>query len=186
MSEIHQILETFVKRWLEHQRANGINLDIDYDTQWPSPCYIGSDRLADGDPCSWQPVAQDSHTMFERLGTALETQIHPDIVAYYSCFWSEHLRATCNNGELELLQLWNEEDLERLRSNLVGHAMSKQKQRQPLSLFFALTLPDEGMLCIDNDSGEVWYELPGKKPIRKIADSLSDFLKTLSPADHQS
>jgi SecY interacting protein Syd len=173
-------LDLFVNRWYEHHRyANSDLLSTQYDSQWPSLCYIDSKTLADGASCQWEPIQQSAQDMFLRLGEALETEIHPSINAFYSRYWSNHLSAYCSEGELELLQAWNQEDMERLRSNLLGHALDKKKRKQRLSFFFAITSPDVGMLCINNDNGEVWYETPGKKPIRKIADSLPQFLDSL-------
>ncbi|WP_458576382.1 SecY-interacting protein Syd [Aliamphritea spongicola] len=36
-------------------------------------------------------------------------------------------------------------------------------------------------MSVDNHTGEVWLELPGRPAIRKIAGSLSEFLTTLTP-----
>jgi len=152
-----------------------------FDSQWPSACYL--QEANDGDPVGWRPVKQaEASDMFERLGEALEQQIHPDIVTFYSRYWSDPLPASCEEGELSLLQVWNAEDMERLRSNLVGHALAKRKQRQPLTLFFATTEPDGNyFLSIENESGTIWLEQPGKKPIRQLADSLAAFIDRLKP-----
>ncbi|MEH6443023.1 MAG: SecY-interacting protein [Oceanospirillaceae bacterium] len=173
-------LDQFVSRWYEyHRNTNSDLLKTQYDSQWPSLCYIDSKELTDGAPCLWKPIQQSTQDMFARLSEALETDIHPSINTFYSRYWSNHLSARCSEGELELLQAWNQEDMERLRSNLLGHALDKKKRKQTLSFFFAITSPDDGMLCINNNNGEVWYEMPGKKPIRKIADSLAQFVDGL-------
>jgi SecY interacting protein Syd len=92
------------------------------------------------------------------------------------------LPATSDWGDLSLLFVWSEKDCERLRGNLVGHLLTKQKQKQPATLFFACTEPDgEKFISIDNQTGEVWLEQPGKKPIMKLADSLDVFLGKLTP-----
>lgn len=182
-SNLDQVLNKFIDSWCLHQRQHCQQpLSIEYDSQWLSDCYIDSDPLEDGEQCQWQPIKQQHQDMFSRLADALNEKIHPDIVTFYSSYWSAHLAATSDEGDLELLQVWNQEDMERLRSNLLGHALAKRKLKQPLSFFVALTYPDEGMLCVHNDSGEVWYEMPGKKPIRKIADSLTEFLSRIKPA----
>ncbi|MBY4677977.1 SecY-interacting protein [Marinobacterium arenosum] len=154
-----------------------------YDNDWPSACYLH--QADDGQPVPWRPVRRDdSEDMFARLAAALEQPIHPDLVAYYCRYWSDPLPAQCPDGELSLLQVWNPDDMERLRGNLIGHALAKRKQRQPLTLFFATTEPDGNyFLSIDNQSGEVWLEQPGKKPLRKLADSLADFLATVEPME---
>jgi len=95
--------------------------------------------------------------MFERLSDALEIKVHPDLISYFSSYWSNHIPATSKDGDLELLQVWNQDDMERLRSNLLGHALDKKKRKHELSFFFAVTTSEDGMLCINNNSGEIWF-----------------------------
>ncbi|SEF69846.1 SecY-interacting protein [Marinobacterium lutimaris] len=151
-----------------------------YDPEWPSPCILTEDPV-EGSSVRWKPVLQDpTSDMFTRLSEALELEIHPDIVTWYTRCWSDHLQASHPEGELTLLFCWNEEDMERLRANLLGHIMAKQKQRQPLSLFFACTDGDEFM-TLNNEDGSIWLERPGKKPLRQLASSLQAFLEQLTP-----
>lgn len=177
-TSVSNALELFISQWMQSKQDSAL---IDYDPSWPSECYIAP-LPSEGSPCHWQPVKRQTHSdMFKRLSQALEIYIHPDLEAYYTTFFSNHMEASAPQGELTLLQVWNEEDLERLRGNLIGHALSKVKQKQPLSFFFAVTEPDDGILSIRNDDGCIWLEYPGKKPVKKIADNLSDFLHTLKP-----
>ena len=119
--------------------------------------------------------------MFKRLEEALGYSIHPDVIAWYSRYWSDPLPASCSEGDLNLLFLWNEQDTERLRSNLIGHLLNKQKLKHKPTLFFACTEPDgEMFLSVDNESGEVWLEQPGKQPQRKLANSLTEFISGLT------
>lgn len=177
--QISDALENFVKKWLLYN-SNPLP-SVVFDPEWPSLC-LDAKNPQPGDILNWQPVKQTSFSdMFNRLGNALETEIHPALVQYYSHFWSDHLNAQAPQGELILLQVWNEEDVERLRCNLIGHAMLKAKQKQPLTFFFACTEPDDGMLSLRNDDGSIWLEYPGKKPVKPIADNLYDFIKKLTP-----
>jgi len=154
---------------------------IRFDSQWLSECY--AHQASDGDKVSWWPTQQTSpNDMFTRLEEALEEKIHQDIIDFYCRYWSDPLPATCSDGDLSLIQVWNNEDMERLRSNLVGHALSKRQQKRPLTFFIACPEPDEDyFISIDNFSGEVWLERPGKPPIRKLADNTAAFLDTLTP-----
>lgn len=175
---VSQALEDFVGQLIRMQPEPP---RIPWDSQWPSACYLNEAR--DGEPAGWRPVKQTRLSdMFERLGEALKQPIHPDIVAFYSTYWSDPLPASSKEGQLSLIQVWNDDDLERLRSNLIGHALAKQKQRQPLTLFFATTEPDgDYFLSVNNEDGSVWLEQPGKKPIRPLADSLAEFINRLTP-----
>lgn len=179
--QICSFLEHFFAQLQKLHHQDTTALTIEYDSQWPSQCYVYDNTPDDGDLCRWKSVKQDQQDMFDRLSDALDTQIHPDIIEYYTSYWSNHLPAATADGDLELIQVWNQQDMERLRANLLGQALDKRKRKLALSFFFAITTSEDGMLCLDNSSGEVWYEIPGKKPVRKIADSLNEFLQTLSP-----
>ncbi|WP_286238173.1 SecY-interacting protein [Neptuniibacter halophilus] len=175
---VHQALEQFVSRLKQLQPEAPL---IPYNSDWPSDCYLHT--VSAGTPVGWRPALQTQpQDMFQRLSEALEEDVHPDLVAFYTHFWSDPLPAHCSDGDLSLLQVWNPEDMERLRSNLIGHALSKRQQKRPLTFFFACPEPDENFfISLDNFSGEVWLEAPGKPPLRKLADNLSDFLNTLQP-----
>lgn len=171
-------LKQFIDTWqaLHHQLPTVID-----DPQWPSAC-LQADHTASPGTRYWRPVAQTTPTdMFARLAEALGVDLHRDIVEYYQSYWSDPLWARADEGDLQLLQVWNAADLERLRANLIGHALAKQRQRLPLTLFFALTEPDDGIISLLNDDGSIWLEYPGTPPQRQLADNLAQFLGRLSP-----
>lgn len=155
---------------------------VPWDSEWPSQCYL-TDTPQDGELTAWRPVKQQApQDMFERLSEALGLNIHPDVVTFYSRYWSDPLPAHSEEGQLSLLQLWNPADMERLRGNLIGHAVAKHKQKQPMTLFIATTEPDgEYFLSVNNEDGSVWLEQPGKKPLRQLASSLAELIDRLTP-----
>jgi SecY interacting protein Syd len=180
-SSTAQALDRFIDRALEHQlKTTGRLPQLPYDAQWPSDCYT---READpGQITQWRPVRQSSPSdLFERIGQALEQPIHPDFITFFSRYWSDPLPAYQNADRLSLLQLWNAPDGERLRSNLIGHALAKARKKQPLTLFFACTEPDDLFISLNNLDGTIWLEAPGKPPLRQIATTLADFLDSLQP-----
>ncbi|UTW13781.1 SecY-interacting protein [Marinobacterium rhizophilum] len=176
-----QALDRYMDRALEYQLAHAGRLPLlPFDAKWSSDCY--ATQAADDEPTPWRPVRQtEDSDLFERIGQALEQKIHPDIVTFYSRYWSDPLPARHLSNKLVLLQLWNPEDGERLRGNLLGHALMKARKKQPLTLFFASTEPEDMFISINNSDGTVWLEAPGKKPLRQIADSLAAFLDALEP-----
>ncbi|WP_299198042.1 SecY-interacting protein [uncultured Amphritea sp.] len=179
-------IDSFIQQALDLQLSQTGRLPLTiYDPEWLSECH---EPIAEpGQQTPWQPVLQSQndnacHDMLDRLEQALGYAIHPGIRTWYSRYWSDPLPATSDWGDLSLLFVWSEKDCERLRGNLVGHLLTKQKQKQPATLFFACTEPDgEKFISIDNQTGEVWLEQPGKKPIMKLADSLDVFLGKLTP-----
>ncbi|WP_106592007.1 SecY-interacting protein Syd [Marinobacterium halophilum] len=176
-----QALDSFMQQVDALHSASGWPR-LPYDPDWPSQCYQHTANA--GVEVSWHPVHNhDGTDMFDRLSTALGITIHPALATYFSRYWSDPLPARLPDGrEICLLQAWNPEDLERLRANLVGHALSKHKQKRPLTLFFATLEPDtDYFLSIDNQSGHIWLERPGKPPQEQLASSLGELLRNLTP-----
>jgi len=70
-----------------------------------------------------------------------------------------------------------------LVENLIGHAVACQQNRTPFSVFFACTEPESDLfLTINNTTGQVQLEAPGKAPLRVVSDSLQSFMDSLVPA----
>lgn len=178
MSAVDLALDRFI---LKLQQLHPEAPTLPYNSSWASSCYLT--QAQDGCSVGWRPALQQTRTdMFARLSTALNEKIHPDIVDYYCRYWSDPLPATCNDGDLSLIQVWNEDDMERLRGNLIGHALSKRQQKRPLTFFIGCAEPDEDyVISVDNFSGSVLLELPGKPPIRQLAKNLADFIDSLEP-----
>ena len=180
--DTHSALDRLIRSFEDHWEHTGYP-STPYDPEWPGPCY--RHEASPGQEVSWRPVLNTAGSdMFERLGDALETPVHPDISAYFCRYWSDPLLCRLDDGRtFSLLFAWNEADMERLRGNLIGHALSKRKQKRPLTLFFATLEPDtDYFLSLDNQDGSIWLERPGKPPEEKVEDSLSALLLRLTPA----
>ena len=149
-----------------------------FDPEWRSPC---EQHQSDGTTW-WRPVRQAEPVSFAGLENALELEIHPDIKAYYGHYWSGTLEANSEEGQVSLIQLWNDEDFERLIANLIGHALNKQRTRSGFTVFFATTDPEsELFLSIDNTSGSVLLEEPGRAPLKQVDTNINSFLARLTP-----
>ena len=171
-----QALSRFIDRTLELTGQG--HLSSPFDPGWRSPCELHQDRKF----TYWRPVPQSPPVRFDGLANALETGIHPDIVGYYSGYWSGTLEADSEEGRVSLIQLWNTDDFDRLIANLIGHALAKKRARLPFTVFFATTDADtEFFLSIDNETGKVWLEEPGSPPLREIDTGISAFLRRLTP-----
>ncbi|WP_020408226.1 SecY-interacting protein Syd [Hahella ganghwensis] len=128
----------------------------------------------------WHPTPQNNNHILDGLEQGLEASIHPDLKAYFGSFWSDGIDCRSPAGEIHLLQIWNEADLDILRQNLLGHAFMKMKKHQPLTLFFGVGQGEE-VLVIDNATGEVFAEIPGRRPHRRLAESLATFIRECTP-----
>lgn len=146
---------------------------LEKDEEWPSAC-ITAERDKEHD--YWQPVAMEASLSFANVEEALEITMHPDIVDYYTAIFSEPIPAKTEEGLLELLFAWNEEDFERLQRNIIGHVLMKKKLKQPITIFFAVTDHEDIILSLNNESGEIWAEKVGKLPHKKVANSMAEFL----------
>ncbi len=168
-------LDEFVSRYTQHHE----DLTIEYDPEWPSPCYTNSAQP--GELVKWQPVRQSENNDFRNVEEAMEIALNPQYCAYFTRYFSENLPAKAEQGNCELLQVWNQDDFERLQQNLIGHLLMKKRLKQPPTLFFALTDEDDFILTVDNETGKVMLEQVGKIPAKEIADDLVSFLSGLSP-----
>lgn len=151
-----------------------------YDPEWRSPCEInGPDARG---TILWKPLKRAETLDFSGLEKALELILHDDIKTYYSSFYSDTIEAKSEEGRVSLIQLWNDEDFIQLAENLVGHFLAKKKLNHPFTVFFATTEKDsEYFLSIDNETGSVLLEEPGKEPLQDVESSLAKFLNRLTP-----
>jgi len=182
MSDLNTVIDTFFAHYAKSFEA----LVTPHDPQWPSPCEVGDAWRDDqGDAwITWQPVPRHiTADDFVGLEAALEFPIHDDIKSHYGRYWSAHMEAQAPDGHVSLLYLWNQQDADRLRENLIGHAVACRHNRTPFSVFFACTEPNSDLfLTVNNESGAVQLEEPGKKPLRTVSASLAEFMEMLVPA----
>ncbi|WP_035387353.1 SecY-interacting protein [Ferrimonas senticii] len=130
----------------------------------------------------WQPLLENKPRIsFENVASALELQLHPSLNDFYGAGFGGALFFSSDFGDGELLQVWNEDDLQRLQQNLIGHLLMKQKLKQPATLFIGLLGQGEQMIVLDNQDGSVWLEVPGQLPQHQLAPTLHQFLDRLSP-----
>lgn len=175
---ISRLLDTFVACSL---KQTGSLPAIPYDETWLSPCLkLPVDSKPTGEAV-WQPCLRcASSPIPEGLQKAFDIEIHAAFTAYFSSYWSEGIVVDSPWGQLHLIQLWNEQDEQMLGENLIGHLMMQKKKRLSPTLFFACGLA-ESVICIDNSSGKIVMELPGKAPHKVLANSMPEFLQQLQP-----
>ena len=61
----------------------------------------------------------------------------------------------------------------------------KQKLKQEVTIFFALTDQEDFILTVANATGAVWVEQVGKVPHKKLADSLKSICDKLYFSSYQ-
>jgi SecY interacting protein Syd len=181
LKNVHATLDRLLQRYIDDVRqATGELPRQAYDPAWPSRCQAGEPD--ETGLIHWKPVKRDSVADFSGLERALEVEIHPDIKAFYASHWGSPMDFTASEGGLTLIQIWNDDDFDRLVENILGHAMAKQRIKAPLTIFFACTDEGEHILSVENSTGRVVLEEPGSPPIREVSPSLAAFLDRLDPA----
>jgi SecY interacting protein Syd len=162
---------------IAHQEKTGALPLVEFDEDWHSPCE--QERVDDN--VRWKPVQIEGNKTlsFDNVEQALNIKLHDDIKTYFTTIYSESIDTVCEEGALSLLFAWNEDDFSRLQENLIGHVLMKQKLKQEITLFFAVTDEEDIIISVLNENGEVWVERVGCKPHKKIANSLSEFIETL-------
>lgn len=173
-------LDRLMQRFVEHCLHESGSLPTqEHDPAWPSECLVDEPNT-DG-MVQWKPRERNVAADFSGLERALDVEIHPDLKAFYGSYWGGTMELEAEEGGLTLIQIWNEDDFDRLVENILGHAMAKQRVDAPLTVFIASADEGELMLSVDNESGRVVLEEPGSHPIREVSPSLAEFLDRLHP-----
>ena len=177
-------LDNFFKRFINTVEARTGELPVtEYDAQWLSSCQQGKPFMSEQMQHSihWQPFLRPDNpdkNDLAGLEKALEIRLHPDIRVFFSRYWSDHVDAVFQQGNLSLMFVWNEDDMQRLIENQLGHALNRIRNKQELTFFIACTDSDY-IISITNESGQVVLERPGYGLEKVLAVSLTDFLDEL-------
>jgi SecY interacting protein Syd len=193
MNAIYLALDALFTRYLNLVKAETKQLpSVTFDPPWPSPCDEKQDDQRGSDSKDkekdenkkhlsyWKPASRINHDLFDELEKALEISFREDFKQFYGSFWSNGICVEREDINFSLIQIWNEEDQEKLKENILGHAFARLKSKQPLTYFIGCTFGDD-VICIDHASGEIVLEKPGRKTHKVLAPSLEEFLLSLSP-----
>ena len=178
-NELSHSLIDFSQAYVDAYQVKHLHLPlVEMDEQFTSPCIQGKHSEQTE---LWQPLEIADELSFSNVEQGLELTLHPDICQYFTTIYSDAIHASCTDGKLTLLLPWCEQDFARLQENIIGHVLMKQKLKQAITIFFAVTDDEDTILSLHNDSGEIWVERIGREPHKKIADSMTQFIQTLSP-----
>lgn len=178
-TDVTKALDNFVAKYTQQHNDEGKPMTVQFDSDWISPCHQAD--AEEGEWVAWQPARQAQEHDFTAFEDALEIQLHPDLIEYFSYYWSDNLNASAKQGNLQLLLPWNLDDFERLQQNLIGHLLMKRRLGQADTVFFAVTDEEDFIISLDNASGQVVLEQVGMEPKEILADNLADFLNHLQP-----
>jgi SecY interacting protein Syd len=177
---LNQLLERFLTK---HKAAHDSLPYVEFNPPWPSLCTeTTEDKNEDStsNKLFWHPVKREQSELFISLEKGLEFDFPSELNSFYGSFWSNGICVNFEELKLQLIQIWNEEDEEHLKHNILGHCYARLKGKLPLSYFIGSSDCDE-VLSLSHETGEVLLERPGKKAHRVLADSLPKFLALCEP-----
>jgi len=146
---------------------------VEDDPEWPSPCVVGEPD--EEDMVAWRPVLMESPPALDDL-TAGGDALHPDALAFYSSYWAGEVEARFAGEAVLLNTLWNDEEVAALRSRLREHFEAQQQSEAPHYTVPIAGTDSDFSFALDNRTGGVVLEEPGRLPVRVAAPSLTAFL----------
>ncbi|MFT5879639.1 MAG: SecY interacting protein Syd [Moritella sp.] len=152
-----------------------------FDPDWDSPCFVVDEESVEAGYRSWHPVKRAEKISFSNIETALNIELDPQIEAFFGAYFSDHMAARYQDEVIELVQVWSEDDFERLQENMIAHLMMKKTLKQSPTLFIASCEDDMEIIALDNVTGEVVRELLGKDKSEVLTPDLASFLNALNP-----
>lgn len=180
--KISQVLREFTQHYVDlWQEKTGLAPCSHELYAIPSPCVSRT-----GEDCVyWLPQPFTLEKKLNGVEKAMEIELQDGAHYFYTSQFAGDMKARFHNSaldlELELVQVWSEDDFTRLQENLIGHLLTQKRLKLAPTVFLA-TLPSEfEMITLCNLTGEVLLETFGSKKRESLAPNLADFLQQLHP-----
>ncbi|OCQ18434.1 SecY-interacting protein [Pseudoalteromonas luteoviolacea] len=179
MASVTNLMAALHKRYASSTQQNLGHLPlIQHDADYPSPCEIGQPD-AQGQ-IQWQAISRTPTQNLDDLAKALETEFPAALHAFYGVMFGGNILTQFDGNDVELLQVWNDEDFINLQQNITGHVLMKRRLKQDDTVFIGLTEKEDLLITVKLKTGEVCLEYVGKPPHHVLAASLEEFIKSLS------
>lgn len=178
MHEISLSLQEFTQRFCAKWQQQTGNWPLSEELYGiPSPCITHTAE----DSVHWQPQPFIPESDLSAVERALEITLHPDIHAFYTTQFAGDMPAISGTTSLTLLQVWGEDDFQRIQSNLIGHLVTQKRLKLSPTLFLATTEDEMEAISLCNLTGKVLLEKIGTSKRNELASSLTAFLNNLEP-----
>lgn len=165
--------QRYINEWQKVTGDNPKSLDL-YGI--PSPCITHTHDLA----VFWQPILTNQHTL-NIVEEMINLIIHADAHLFYGSQYAGDMKASFNQLELSLLQVWSNDDFSRLEQNIIAHLHMQKKLKRRPSIFIATTDDPTQLIAIDNQTGNIILEKLIENEMEILANNLDTFLATLKP-----
>jgi SecY interacting protein Syd len=166
--DIELTLQRLTQRVLDKNQAQQTGLSIPEDLlETESPCINGDHWL----PVSCKPVRD-----FNNVEEGIELELQSSIKAFYGVQYSADIELAWKGNSFTLLQVWSDEDFERLQENILGHLVTQRRLKLKPTVFIGVTDAELDVISICNLTGEVILERLGTSNRDVLAPDLVSFL----------
>ncbi|MEH6532595.1 MAG: SecY-interacting protein [Photobacterium frigidiphilum] len=134
-----------------------------------------------GDEVTWKPITRQPQGDLAGVEKGIEIDLHRDIIDFYSTQFSGDMAAKFGEIELDLLQVFSEQDGVRLQENILGHLVTQRRLKLKPTVFIGVIDSADKVIAICNLTGEVILETLGKNERDVLAKDVASFLQQLVP-----